>query len=523
MSDRRCAVCASPAASGCSGCHAVFYCGKPHQKAHWKQHKPACVPYKIAESPELGRHLLATRNIRPGELVLRNAPLVVGPKQFSDALCLGCLRPLGPSVHLCQCGYPMCSPQCAAAAVHQPECEATRRSGRRLEVDVTVSPNPHYQAVTVLRCLALRGTDAWRQLQQLQAHEQERQLSGRHAELDDHALQFLHYLGVDVSPQEVYQICGVLDVNGFEGPLHRAVGLYPRAALLEHNCSPNTTRTFEEDLTLVLRASVLIPKGSHITTSYADPLWGTDNRRYFLRQTKYFDCTCRRCADPTECGSELSSLRCPDCSDGLVRCTAPLEPAVPWRCSQCPRELSATEVVQIMQHIGEQLVNVEKGSVTAAETFIRDFTTVLPPTHFYMCDIKTALCMLYGKEKEEEDAVLTEAEAKRKEELARELLDVLQKVYPGQSRLRGVLLYELQTAILRKAQIDVEGGRLKAPEWRTLAQTCMGYLEECVAILEREPTVTTERHLAAQAAGELEALTKVLAVAGYKAVMAGDV
>ncbi|KAF0307277.1 hypothetical protein FJT64_021386 [Amphibalanus amphitrite] len=136
---------------------------------------------------------------------------------------------------------------------------------------------------------------------------------------------------------------------------------------------------------------------------------------------------------------------------------------------------------------------------------------------------ETALCMLYGKEKEEEDAVLTEAEAKRKEELARELLDVLQKVYPGQSRLRGVLLYELQTAILRKAQIDVEGGRLKAPEWRTLAQTCMGYLEECVAILEREPTVTTERHLAAQAAGELEALTKVLAVAGYKAVMAGDV
>ena len=56
-----------------------------------------------------------------------------------------------------------------------------------------------------------------------------------------------------------------------------------------------------------------------------------------------------------------------------------------------------------------------------------------------------------------------------------------------------------------------------------MPQTCMGYLEESVAVLEREPVVTTERHLAAQAAGELEALTKVLAVAGYKAVMAGDV
>ena len=43
------------------------------------------------------------------------------------------------------------------------------------------------------------------------------------------------------------------------------------------------------------------------------------------------------------------------------------------------------------------------------------------------------MCLLYGKDKEEEEsAVLTEAEAKRKEELARELLNVLQKVYPGQ-------------------------------------------------------------------------------------------
>ena len=396
MTERKCAVCGSPAGSGCSGCHAVFYCGKPHQKAHWKQHKPACVPYKIAESPELGRHLVAIRNIKPSEVVLRNAPLVIGPKQFSDALCLGCLRPLEGSLHRCECGYPMCSPHCASAASHQPECEATRRSGRRLEVDVAVSPNPHYQAVTVLRCLALRGTDAWRQLAELEAHEEERKISGRHAELDDHALQFLHYLGVNVTPQEVYQICGVLDVNGFEGPLHRGVGLYPRAALLEHNCSPNTTRTFEDDLTLVLRASTLIPKGAHITTSYADPLWGTDNRRYFLRQTKYFDCSCRRCSDPTECGSDLSSLRCPDCGPGMMRCTAPLEPGAPWRCTECPRELSAAEVVQIIQHIGEKLVNIEKGSVAAAETFIREFSTVLTQTHFYMCDVKVGLqiCVL---------------------------------------------------------------------------------------------------------------------------------
>jgi len=32
----------------CSGCHAVRYCGKEHQRAHWKTHKPLCAELKRA-------------------------------------------------------------------------------------------------------------------------------------------------------------------------------------------------------------------------------------------------------------------------------------------------------------------------------------------------------------------------------------------------------------------------------------------------------------------------------------------
>ncbi|CAM9967240.1 unnamed protein product, partial [Heterosigma akashiwo] len=39
----RCAVCGVGAGlHGCAGCRLVYYCSKEHQKAHWKEHKPAC-------------------------------------------------------------------------------------------------------------------------------------------------------------------------------------------------------------------------------------------------------------------------------------------------------------------------------------------------------------------------------------------------------------------------------------------------------------------------------------------------
>jgi len=141
------------------------------------------------------------------------------------------------------------------------------------------------------------------------------------------------------------------------------------------------------------------------------------------------------------------------------------------------------------------------------------FTSYLPeerttPRNGTSC--QTALCLLYGKEGEGE-IPLTYAEAERKEELALELIHIMEKVNPGQSRLRGVLLYELQTAILRKAQLDVEKRILKPPEWRQLAQTCMDYLRESAEVLQREPSVTSERFVAERAVGELTALTRVLA------------
>ena len=37
-----CVICNGPASSKCSKCKAVSYCGRDHQKQHWKTHKKEC-------------------------------------------------------------------------------------------------------------------------------------------------------------------------------------------------------------------------------------------------------------------------------------------------------------------------------------------------------------------------------------------------------------------------------------------------------------------------------------------------
>ena len=53
-----------------------------------------------------------------------------------------------------------------------------------------------------------------------------------------------------------------METNAYEIrlPEINVQGVYTRAALFEHDCVPNTHRTFDENLTLVVRAAVDIEK-----------------------------------------------------------------------------------------------------------------------------------------------------------------------------------------------------------------------------------------------------------------------
>lgn len=44
---QKCAECQQPAELKCSACKAIWYCGKEHQKQHWKIHKATCKAYEV--------------------------------------------------------------------------------------------------------------------------------------------------------------------------------------------------------------------------------------------------------------------------------------------------------------------------------------------------------------------------------------------------------------------------------------------------------------------------------------------
>lgn len=82
--------------------------------------------FQVCDNDVLGRHLVATRNMKTGEIVIKESPLLWGPSQVTGPVCLSCLKNISESdSEPCdRCGWPLClEPACKHAAQHRPECQ----------------------------------------------------------------------------------------------------------------------------------------------------------------------------------------------------------------------------------------------------------------------------------------------------------------------------------------------------------------------------------------------------------------
>lgn len=106
----KCVICNEKAPFKCTACKLVNYCGAEHQKKDWPKHKVICRPFKIEQSDELGRYLVATRDIPARSVIFAEPPLVIGPKWcISDENkdspnfpCVGCFKSTLINGHFCQ-------------------------------------------------------------------------------------------------------------------------------------------------------------------------------------------------------------------------------------------------------------------------------------------------------------------------------------------------------------------------------------------------------------------------------------
>jgi hypothetical protein len=322
---------------------------------------------------------------------------------------------------------------------------AARAAGRAPALSVA--------AVTTLRLLALRPGGRAQDLATALAMEanlavlRDRPLW---AHLTKQVLQPIMELELEgVSAAEVETIMGVLLTNCFEVMVKECLlfGLFFEPAMMNHSCVGNTRLMLDSSHTMTVLASVPIKKNNQIKFNYGREHDPTLTRQAVLLENKFFSCRCERCLDPTELGSHTSSLRCRPPCDGSMVPGDPLAPDV-WRCDRCAAERPAGEVKQLLDGVAADMEQLDRNDLRAVRKLLVQHTGLLHRNHGMMVDIKQMIISGLGRMPGFLMHELKESDHKEKIVLCNEVLTVLNRVDPGFSLGRGLMLFELHSSLV---------------------------------------------------------------------------
>ncbi|XP_055304034.1 SET domain-containing protein SmydA-8 [Sitodiplosis mosellana] len=276
---------------------------------------------ELRVSSNCGCGVFATRDIEPNELLFGDKPLILGPtgNKMDTIVCVMCYERIGHDVtsHLCsnRCGLVLCG-ESACAERHKNECELLQNWKPKNPNELSFT---RLKAMLIIRSLILnvehkkflglmqKNYTSWTNEIYFDKEfdnfprDKETVAVIRDASAAINANAFMILYRSDN--------CGDVNVRSF----------YPIMSLINHNCVPNARHDIDSEFVNRIFAARPIKKGEQIFISYAQILWGTPSRRMFTAISKQFQCTCERCADPTEKSTYLSAIRCVDKScNGMV-------------------------------------------------------------------------------------------------------------------------------------------------------------------------------------------------------------
>ena len=82
------------------------------------------------------RHMVAVRDIKPGEVIFTEKPLSFGPSENTKPVCIGCYSPTISKDSPCckRCGFPVCSNKCSEIPEHRDyECSILYKNKYKVE------------------------------------------------------------------------------------------------------------------------------------------------------------------------------------------------------------------------------------------------------------------------------------------------------------------------------------------------------------------------------------------------------
>ena len=347
----------------------------------------------------------------------------------------------------------------------------------------------------------------YRMFQDLQDHNEARKRNKKKMELQKLATNIIKKkLSVkynstsktDTLETLVSHALGIIDVNGYDVPLEETeiTGIYYLAAMMEHSCYPNTKYKYSSSHQITVKAVVDIHEGEHITNAYTKLLQGTVERRTDLLENKYFVCCCKRCIDPTEFGTNFSTLKCFECDHGYVLPSDTYDMNSNWSCTNCKCVISSSKAAYITKELAEQveqmMINIEQDSLE--RLLAKTVDKKVHYNHFHLLRAKHTLMQLYGRG----PLSLKDETLKKKEKLCQETIAICSVFDPGNSRVSpytGVALYEYQDAVMVRAQ---KMANKEYPDQNKIDQ-CISVakmlLQKCIKSLQDEADYLPEAKL----------------------------
>ncbi|KAK9505377.1 hypothetical protein O3M35_009451 [Rhynocoris fuscipes] len=314
----------------------------------------------------------------------------------------------------------------------------------------------------------------------------------------------------------IQRVCGILEVNCFEIVIDEYAsirGLYPNLAILSHNCVANTTHSKipGTNFKMVVRTTTEVKQGEELFSSYTKSTDPTLVRRMKLSATKYFNCDCKRCSDPTELGTHLNSLKCTKCDNGLVITANPLDNDAPWKCTHCDYGITGAGVQKVYTVIQNELEELElmpfgPERIECGERLLKQYKSVLHPNHAFKLALWHDLSQLYGRAEGYSLDMLPDLMLERKAEMCTNLLKAYDVIEPGYTRLRGLALYELHVSLLLLYRSQYEYKTINTEKFKEQMRKVADILEESGKILSIEPEGTQEAGIGASALQAVEQL-----------------
>lgn len=170
----KCFYCLDNSANKCDSCQLITYCSNDHLDKH-KSNSGECLPLKVEYEKSCGKFCVATKDIKPFEIILEDVATAWGTYDDSKPLCLSCLNVADLDKKCKECNLPFCGlEECENSPIHSLECQILRNhKPNKLEI---FNNHPVYSLIAPLRIFQKKNSPqqseikAFEQIMSLESH-----------------------------------------------------------------------------------------------------------------------------------------------------------------------------------------------------------------------------------------------------------------------------------------------------------------------------------------------------------------